>query len=158
MILNGNLSWHLDEQNGASLIQAMVSKEAKLFRQQLCRIVADIICQWAFKTLGQGTRATELGTVRMEIASDRRGRSSSQFTTGQIDYNSILNDRRVKLLFSKVLKSASTKPILMLKFYWTSFIIFATASAMAFHRIVVSLSEAYLGPISLAPKQYAVTS
>lgn len=148
--------------NGASLIQAMVSKEAKFFRQQLCTIVADIIHQWALKMLGQGTRATatELGTtVRMGIPSDRKGRFSSQLTTGgQIDYSSFLNDRRIKLLLSKVLKSGSTKPTLMLKFLWTSFIIFATASLMACHRIVVSLSEAYLGPLSLTPKQYAVTA
>ncbi|KAA0034730.1 AarF domain kinase [Cucumis melo var. makuwa] len=144
--------------NGASLIQAMVSKEAKFFRQQLCTIVADIIHQWVLKTLGQGSRATELGTtVRMGIPSDKKGRSSPQLTaTGQIDYISFVNDRRMRLLFSKVLKSASTKPTLMLKFFWTSFVIFATASAMACHRIVVSLSEAYLGPISLSPKQYAV--
>ncbi|XP_038893449.1 uncharacterized protein sll0005 [Benincasa hispida] len=147
--------------NGASLIQAMVSKESKFFRQQLCTIVADTIYQWALKTLGQSTRATatELGTTaRMGIPSDRKGRSSSQLTTGQIDYSSFLNDRRIKLLFSKVLKSASTKPTLMLKFLWTSSIIFATALAMACHRIVVSLSEAYLGPLSLSPKQYAVTA
>ena len=157
--LFNSLSLHLDEQNGASLIQAMVSKEATFFRQQLCTIVADIIHQWALKTLGQGSQATGLGTtVRMGIASDKKGRSSSQLTTtGQIDYISFLNDRRMRLLFSKVLKSASTKPILMLKFFWTSFVIFVTASAVACHRIVVSLSEAYLGPISLSPKQYAVT-
>lgn len=146
--------------NGASLIQAMVSKEAIFFRQQLRTIVADIIHQWAVKALGQGSRATEVGTmVRMGVSADRRGRSSSQLTTAdRFDYISFLNDRRIKLLFSKILKSSSTKPILMLKFCWTSFIIFATASAMACHRIVVSLSETYLGPISFAPKQYAVTA
>ncbi|XP_022986787.1 uncharacterized protein LOC111484434 [Cucurbita maxima] len=143
--------------NGASLIQAMVSKEAKFFRQQLCTIVADIIHQWALRTLGQGNRATELGTtVKTGIPSDRRGGRSSSQLTGQIDYSSFLNDRRIKLLFSKVLKSAGKKPILMLKFFWTSIIILATASAMACHRTVVSLSELYLGPISLAPKRYAV--
>ncbi|KAK9282959.1 hypothetical protein L1049_011184 [Liquidambar formosana] len=37
--------------DGASLIRAMVSKEAFFFRQQLCRVIADVLYQWTFETL-----------------------------------------------------------------------------------------------------------
>ncbi|KAG6736338.1 hypothetical protein POTOM_060915 [Populus tomentosa] len=44
--------------NGASLIRAMVSKEAIFVRQQLCRVIADVLYHWMTQTFGRGIMAT----------------------------------------------------------------------------------------------------
>ncbi|KAK9283171.1 hypothetical protein L1049_011404 [Liquidambar formosana] len=41
----------------------------------------------------------------------------------------------------------------MLRFCWASFVMFVTALALACHRVVVSLSEVFMGPVSFAPKR-----
>ncbi|PON63064.1 Tyrosine-protein kinase [Trema orientale] len=146
--------------NGASLIQAVVSKEAKVFRQHCCRVIADILYLWVFKALGKDVTTTRSGSqVILAIATDNRElSSSSRLSTPIYDYDSILRDRRLKVIFSNVLKSARRNPVLMLRFYWASFVMFVTALALACHRVVVSLSEAYFGPVSFACKQYAIST
>lgn len=81
---------------------------------------------------------------------------SSGPSTPIYDYRSILKDRRLKVIFLNILNSTRKDPILLLRFYWTSFVMFVVALALASHRVLISLSEAYLGPISLASKQYAI--
>lgn len=146
--------------DGASLIQAVVSKEAKVFRQQFCRVIADVLYLWIFKALGQDITTTRYGSkVILSFGAGNRELSSSSRSSMPIyDYDSILRDRRLKVIFSHLLKSARRKPALMLRFYWVSFVMLLTASAIACHRVVVSLSEAYFGPVSLAPKQYAIST
>ncbi|XP_048325890.2 uncharacterized protein LOC107413651 [Ziziphus jujuba] len=144
--------------DGASLVKAVVSKEAKFFRQQLCGVIADILCQGILKAFGQGVRRTQYSShVKLESGTDTRDLGpSSRLSTPIYDYHSLLRDRRLKVIFSNILNSARRDPMLMLRFFWVSFIMFVTASALACHRVVVSLSEAYLGPISIAPKRYAI--
>ncbi|CAK9136147.1 unnamed protein product [Ilex paraguariensis] len=133
-------------QDGASLIRAMVSKEAIVFRQQLCRVITDVLYQWISETIGRGALITR---YNIELG------SSSTLSTPIYDYESILRDRRLKVIFFKVMDSARKHPVLMLRFCCSSFVMFFTASALACHRVLVSLSEAYLGPVSFAPKQVA---
>ncbi|XP_057476620.1 uncharacterized protein LOC130764404 [Actinidia eriantha] len=136
--------------DGASLIRAMVSKEAILFRQQLCRVIADIIYQWMVKASGQDTIITWYSS-RVSMASGPENRELFS------DCQRILRDRRLKVISLKVLASARKDPVLMLRFYWASFVMLVAASALAFHRMLISLSEAYLGPtVSFASKRYAV--
>ncbi|GMN51106.1 hypothetical protein TIFTF001_020255 [Ficus carica] len=146
--------------DGASLIQAVVSKEAKAFRQQFCRVIADILYLWIFKALGQDNTTTRYGSqlVLAIGTGNREPSSSSRSLTPIYDYDSILRDRRLKVIFSHILKSARRKPVLMLRFYWVSFVMFITASAIACHRVLVSLSEAYFGPVSFSHKQYAIST
>uniref|UniRef100_A0A5B7BW00 Protein kinase domain-containing protein n=1 Tax=Davidia involucrata TaxID=16924 RepID=A0A5B7BW00_DAVIN len=146
--------------DGASLVRAMVSKEAIFFRQQLCRVIADIIYQWMFEAFRRGVTITKYSS-QMSLASGADNielGSSSRLSTPICDYQSILRDRRVKVIFFKVLDSASKDPILMLRFCWASFVMFVTALALACHRVLVSLSETYLGPVSFAPKQFAIST
>ena len=142
------------------MVQAVVSREAKVFREQFCRIIADVLYLWIFKALGKDiTRTRPSSEVILAIGTERRELSSASRSSATIyDYDSILRDRRLKVIFSNILKSARRKPTLMLKFYWTSFVMFVTASALACHRVLVSLSEAYLGPVSFARKQYAIST
>ncbi|KAA8539333.1 hypothetical protein F0562_026025 [Nyssa sinensis] len=145
--------------DGASLVRAMVSKEAIFFRQQLCRVIADIIYQWMYEAFGRGVTITHYSS-QMSLASGAENidlGSSPRLSTPISDYQSILRDRRVKVIFFKVLDSARKDPILMLRFCWASFVMFVTALALACHRGFVSLSETYLGHVSFAPKQFAVS-
>lgn len=151
---------HFNEQDGASLIQAMVSKEARFFRQQLCRVIADILYQWMCEALGQDVRITQYSSqVSLVTGPDNRElRPSSRLSTPICDYKSILRDRRLKVIFLAVLNSMRRDPVLIVRFSWASFIMFVTASALACHRILVSLSETYIGPVPFAPKRFAVSA
>lgn len=146
--------------DGASLIRAMVSKEGGFFRQQLSGIIAEILYQWMLGAIGSSTRVAQYSS-RVKLASGTSnyelgpssGRSMSIY-----DYQSIFRDRRLRVIFSKALRSAQSDPVLMLRFCWSSLVIFVTASALACHRVVVNLSEAYLGPLSFVPKRFAIST
>lgn len=152
----------LDKQDGASLVRAAVSKEAKAFRFQLCKIIADILYQRMVKALGQLVPASQY-SYKLRLAGGHQNTElhpSPRLSTSPTvyDYQSLLSDRRLKLILSKILKSARKEPALMLRFYWVSFVTFITASALAFHRLLISLSAAYIGPASFIPKRFAVTA
>ncbi|XP_030451070.1 uncharacterized protein LOC115673125 [Syzygium oleosum] len=146
--------------DGASLIGAIVSKEGGFFRQQLCGIIADILYQWMLGAIGSSTREAQYNS-QVKLASgtsDYELGPSSGCSTSIYDYQSIFRDRRLRVIFSKALRSAQSDPVLMLRFCWSSLVIFMTATALACHRVVVNLSEAYLGPMSFAPKQFAIST
>jgi len=137
----------------------MVSKEGKVIRQQLCKVIADALCQWMIKLCGQGVTDTQYPRVMLANGTSNKESGRSPLSSlPAYDYISIFKDRRLRVIFSKVVKSASSHKILMLRFCWSSLVIIITASALACHRVVLSLSEAYLGPIFDAPqrKRYAV--
>lgn len=145
--------------DGASLIKAMVSKEGKFFRQQLCKIIVDVLCQRMIKLLGQGIKVTQYSRVILANGpSNKESGLSPRSSSSTYDYDSIFRDRRLRVILSKILKSASRDKILMLRFFWASLLITITASFLACHRLVVSLCEAYLGQVVDAPKRYAVSA
>ncbi|KAI4351279.1 hypothetical protein L6164_005655 [Bauhinia variegata] len=144
--------------DGASLIKAMVSKEAQFFRQQLCGIIADILCQWMVNIFGKGATVAQHSRVRMASGPSKSESLSARLSVPAYDCNSIFRDRRLRVIFSNILKSASRDPILMLRFCWASIVIVTTASTLACHRVLVALSEVYFRPIVDAPKRYAVTT
>ncbi|KAF8021902.1 hypothetical protein BT93_G2134 [Corymbia citriodora subsp. variegata] len=146
--------------DGASLIRAMVSKEGGFFRQQLCGIIAEILYRWMLGAIGSSTQVTQYNS-QMKLASgtsDYELGPSSRSSTSIYDYQSIFRDRRLRVIFSKAIRSAQSDPVLMMRFCWSSLVIFVTASALACHRVVVNLSEVYLGPMSFAPKRFAIST
>jgi hypothetical protein len=102
----------------------------------------------------RGIMATRYGSqVRLTSEADNRELStSSRLTVPVYDYQSIIRDRRLKVIFSRILDSARKDPVLMLKFYWTTFVMVVTASVRACHRVLVSLSEATLAPSRFLPR------
>lgn len=142
------------------MIRAMVSKEASFFRQQLCRVIADILHQWMFESLGSRVSVTQNNSQLTLARGTDNGDlgSSSKLSTASYDYQSFLRDKRLKVIFLKVLDPVRRDPVLMLRLCWSSFVIFVTASALAFHRLLVSLSEAHRGSISLFPKRFAISA
>ncbi|MBA0749954.1 hypothetical protein Gogos_003826 [Gossypium gossypioides] len=148
--------------DGASLVRAAVSKEAKAFRFQLCKIIADILYQRMVKALGQLVPASQY-SYKLRLAVGHQNTElhpSARLSTSSTvyDYQSLLSDRRLKLILSKILNSARKEPALMLRFYWVSFVTFIAASALAFHRLLISLSAAYIGPASFIPKRFAISA
>ncbi|XP_019427496.1 PREDICTED: uncharacterized protein LOC109335776 isoform X1 [Lupinus angustifolius] len=138
--------------DGASLIKAVVSKEGKFYREQLCKIIADTLYQWMIKA-SQNSRV-----ILADGRDDRESGLSSTSSLPAYDYNSIFRDRRLRVIFSHVLKSASSDKILMLRLSWASLLLIIKASTLACHQAIVSLSEAYMGQIFNAPKRYAVST
>lgn len=128
--------------DGTSLVRAFLSKEAVPVRQQLCRAIADVLYRWMVSITGKDVYVP----------------TSSPSFAGRGNYKLLLTDRRLRVVFRKVLSDARRDWSLMLRFSWASFVLFVTASAMACHRFIVSLSEAHIGRISLAPVQVAVTA
>ncbi|XP_048134549.1 uncharacterized protein slr1919 isoform X2 [Rhodamnia argentea] len=146
--------------DGASLIRAMVSKEGGFFRQQLCGIIVDILYQWMLGAIGSSTRVAQYSS-QVKLASgtsDCELGPPSRSSMSTYDYQSIFKDRRLRVIFSKALRSAQSDPVLMLRFCWSSLVIFMTASVLACHQVVVNLSEAYLGPMPFAPKRFAIST
>ncbi|TYH51280.1 hypothetical protein ES332_D10G262200v1 [Gossypium tomentosum] len=148
--------------DGDSLVRAAVSKEAKAFRFQLCKIIADILYQRMVKALGQLVPASQY-SYKLRLAGGHQNTElhpSTRLSTSSTvyDYQSLLSDRRLKLILSKILNSARKEPALMLRFYWVSFVTFIAASALAFHRLLISLSAAYIGPASFIPKRFAISA
>lgn len=148
-----------NEQDGASLIRMMISKDAVFLRQQLCKAIADVLYQRTIEVIGQGIATIQHGSQLRSISGPNKRdlSSNSMLSSPMSDYQSILKDRRLKVIFFKALDSARRDPVLTLRFCWVSFIMFMTASALACHRILVSLSESYLGPLSLPSKRVAVS-
>lgn len=121
------------------MIRALASHEASPFRQQLSKIIADILYKWMSKAL--------------------ESKLSSQVIVGSEinnEYESILRDRRLRVIFLKSLNSARKDPIVLLRFCWASFTVFFVASAKACWRVLATLVGSYLSRLSYKSKQIAV--
>ncbi|CAH9119036.1 unnamed protein product [Cuscuta europaea] len=132
--------------DGSSLLRAMVSKEADVFRQHFCRVVADILYQWMSKALGN--------LRKTQFSSEDQLDSGAAFN----NYNKpILRDQRLKVILFKAFSSARKEdPILVLRAFFAICITFVKASALAFHRVLISFSETCLDRLSFAPREIAV--
>ncbi|KZV24276.1 hypothetical protein F511_01758 [Dorcoceras hygrometricum] len=144
--------------DGTSLIRAAVSKEASPFRQQFCMALADAMYKWMCRALAEHFNLSRLSSIVMVARESnyRRSGSSTRIASPSSEYESILRDRRLRVIFSKAIYSARKDRMLVLKFCWSSFVMFFVASALACHRLFVSLSEAYMGPSSYPSKQIAM--
>lgn len=121
--------------DGTSILRAFLSEDAGNVRQQLCRAIADVLYRWMARVSGKDLDVT----------------SSSQTFAADCNYQLLLTDRRLKVVFKKVLNDARRDWVLMLRFSWTSAVMFVIASATASHRLIVSLSETYLSRTSFSP-------
>ncbi|KAI3470454.1 hypothetical protein Pfo_027117 [Paulownia fortunei] len=140
--------------DGASLVRALVSKEASPFRQQLCKVIADVLYQWMCEALGKRLNLSKFGSPVLVST----GANNPQISSTSNEYESILRDRRLRVIFFKSLNSAKKDPILLFRFCWASFVMFFMASAMACHRVLVSLTGAYFGRLYYNSKQIAMTA
>ncbi|XP_021757383.1 uncharacterized protein LOC110722422 [Chenopodium quinoa] len=126
--------------DGMSLLKAFLSPEAAAVRQQFCRAIADVLYQWMAGNIIKDPYLTT---------------SSNSFAA---NCKLLIADRRLKVVFNKVLNDAKRDWLLMLRFYGTSFVIFVIASAMACHRLIISFSKSHASRLSFSPIQAVVST
>ncbi|XP_020240815.1 uncharacterized protein LOC109819480 isoform X2 [Asparagus officinalis] len=134
--------------DSGSLTQAVVSKDAVIFRQHMSNTLADVIYKWMLRTLGGGKASALSDHHFSEI--DR------QEDTALLLQNA-LRDRRLRVISYKIMKDVRRQPLLTLRACWCCLTIFATASAIALHRAMVYWSESVLKSVAFVPKRFAVS-
>lgn len=127
--------------NGTSLIRTFISKEAHAIRRKLCTMVADTLYQWMVGISG-------VNSLKFIWLPDPPPSSGTNITVK--DFKSLIEDKRVRVILRKTLESAKSDRVLTLKFCLSSFVMFLTASALACHRFVISVSEGYVNYLSLS--------
>ncbi|KAL9165420.1 hypothetical protein ABFS82_06G169700 [Erythranthe guttata] len=130
--------------DGSSLVRALVSNEASSYRQQLGKVVADILHRSMCEALGKA--------LNLAIA------KTPQVSSTENEYESILRDRRIRVIFFKSLNSVKKNPMLLFRFCCASFALFFVASAVACHRVSIAIAEAYLDRLSYNSKKIAVAA
>ncbi|XP_073012032.1 uncharacterized protein [Typha latifolia] len=140
--------------DGMSLARALVSKDAVIVHQLVSGAIADFIYQWMAKAVA-GNKAVNQYEHHFVVA---KGKQVRELETPSLPVlQAVMTDRRLKIIFYKVLKDLRRDPILTLKVSWSSFIIFATGATIGLHRFVVYLSEEYLRSLSFIPKGIMAT-
>ncbi|VVB17474.1 unnamed protein product [Arabis nemorensis] len=127
--------------NGTSLIRTFISREAHVIRQKLCRTIADTMYQWMVGIFG-------IKSLKFISLSDPPPSPGTNITVK--DFKILIRDKRVRVILRKILESAKSDRVLMLRFGWTSFVMFLTTTALACHRFVISVSEGYINYLSLS--------
>ncbi|KAL8533092.1 hypothetical protein ACS0TY_009370 [Phlomoides rotata] len=126
--------------DAVSLIRALASHEASPFRKQLSKIIADILYKWMSKALESKLSSQVI------VASGTNH-----------EYESILRDRRLRVIFFKSLNSARKDPIVLLRFCWASFTVLFVASAMACRAVLATLVASYWSRLLYSSKKIAAT-
>lgn len=140
-VINFVLFSCFDKQNGTSLIRTFLSREGHVIRQKLCMTIANTMYQWMVGSLG-------IESLKFISLSDPPLSSGINITVK--DFKILISDKRVRVILRKILESAKSDRILMLRFCWTSFVMFLTTTALACHRFVISVSEGYINYLSLS--------
>lgn len=142
--------------DATSLIVAMVSKDAASFRLHLSRAFAEMICHWMIKAVGGDDELVphDHQLIMVKGQQERKMGLPPEPTPG---LQTVLSDRRMKVIFYKVLHDVREDPILMLRLCWSSITIFVTAAALALHRFLVYCLEALLASVSYVPRFLAIT-
>ncbi|XP_023639626.1 uncharacterized protein LOC17888000 isoform X2 [Capsella rubella] len=127
--------------NGTSLIQTFISREAHVIRQKLCTTIANTMYQWMVGILG-------IESLKFISLPDPPSSSGLNITVK--DLKILISDKRVRVILRKILESAKSDRVLMLRFCWTSFAMSLTTTALACHRFVISVSEGYINYLSMS--------
>lgn len=127
------------------MIRALVSNEASSFRQQLCKAVAEILYKWISGVLEKGLNLPTLTSPQVSSPTNE-------------EYESLLRDRRLRVIFFKSFNSARRDPLLLFRFCCSSFSILFVASAMALRRVLAALFTAYSSRVSYDSKQIATAT
>ncbi|PKA53396.1 putative aarF domain-containing protein kinase [Apostasia shenzhenica] len=131
-----------------SLTEAMISKDAWLFRRYIGLALADAIYRRAILT-ENGSQVYE-----MEGKQTRNIGSTSPAST---HLHSIMQDRRLRVIFYRKFKEVSRHPLLMLRASWSCFTVFVMALAITLNRFVANFFDAFFNSIKFVPGRIAVS-
>lgn len=135
-------------QDGRSLAQVVVSEDAVFLRQFVGRALADVIYQWMSEATGVYKAVNQPNKCFVAEDMQERDRDHLSSTLPSTLLHAVMRDRRLKVIFYKVLKDVRRDPVLMLRVGCSFFAILARAAILGFHRYVVNLSEGYLSSLS----------
>ncbi|XP_020112748.1 uncharacterized protein LOC109727189 isoform X3 [Ananas comosus] len=134
--------------DGRSLAQVVVSEDAVFLRQFVGRALADVIYQWMSEATGVYKAVNQPNKCFVAEDMQERDRDHLSSTLPSTLLHAVMRDRRLKVIFYKVLKDVRRDPVLMLRVGCSFFAILARAAILGFHRYVVNLSEGYLSSLS----------
>ncbi|KAJ0963777.1 hypothetical protein J5N97_028899 [Dioscorea zingiberensis] len=147
----------------ASLVRTMVSKDAAFFRKHMSRALADVIFLWMTEVFRAGkvnepSKITHgIASLKMQQDRDSKIETVVPSAASGLALLTVLRDRRMKVIFFKVLDSIRSDPILMLRLCWSSLTVLVTASVLALHQSLVYWSEAWLTSVAYVPKRFAIS-
>ncbi|XP_038971211.1 uncharacterized protein LOC103719633 isoform X3 [Phoenix dactylifera] len=142
--------------DATSLTGAMISKDATFIRQHLSWAIADIICHWMIKAVGWNEALGQHNHQVIVVKGQQERQMDLPPAPSTYVLQKVLSDRRMKVIFYKVLHDVRGDPILMLRLSWSSFTIFVTAAALALHRFLVYCLGALFTSVSFVPRHVAV--
>ncbi|XP_008807297.3 uncharacterized protein slr1919 isoform X1 [Phoenix dactylifera] len=142
--------------DATSLTGAMISKDATFIRQHLSWAIADIICHWMIKAVGWNEALGQHNHQVIVVKGQQERQMDLPPAPSTHVLQKVLSDRRMKVIFYKVLHDVRGDPILMLRLSWSSFTIFVTAAALALHRFLVYCLGALFTSVSFVPRHVAV--
>lgn len=152
------------EQDPASLVRSMASKDAAYFRQHVSWTLADVMFKWMTEMRASTKSRHGVTSVKMqqqqgmEIETETETKTCPPSAASGLALWTALRDRRMKVIFLKVLNGIRSDPILMLRFGWTSLTILLTASMLALWQSLAYWSEECLTSIScVLPKQFVIS-
>ncbi|GER43244.1 protein kinase superfamily protein [Striga asiatica] len=140
--------------DGASLVRAFVSNEASPFRQQICKIAADVLFLWMCEAIQKGL---SFARIRSPVLVPGGAHGPLIKSNGN-EYETVLRDRRLRIIFFKHFNSARKDPLLVLRFFWTSLVILFTAFSVACGRVLASLTGDYLSRLSYNSNRIATAA
>ncbi|XP_068652583.1 uncharacterized protein [Aristolochia californica] len=139
----------------ASLIRSLISKEALSYRKYIRGALAGMLYQRMVQTVDRNKTSPPCDSPLQTYSIGYRGARPSSESTAPL-YWDVFRDRRLKVIFSRVLNALRKDPILMFRFACTSFVVLISALAMSCHQFVVSWSEMYITNLSFPPRRYAL--
>lgn len=134
----------------------MVSKDATFFRQHLSWALADIMCHWMIKAVGWNEALGQHDHQVLVVKGQQERKMDLPPAPSTPVLQKVLSDRRMKVIFHKVLHDVRGDPILMLRLCWSSFAISVTAAALAFSRFLVYCLGSLFASVSFVPRRVAV--
>ncbi|WOL12957.1 hypothetical protein Cni_G21726 [Canna indica] len=129
--------------NSTSLARAFVSKDALSFRANLGAAFADIFFQWMSNTVSRNEEFGQYSQPMIEEGEHKERKLGSSSALSVPLLQNVLADRRLKVIFYKILNDVRRDSILMLRVCWSLSAVLLRAVALAMHRFIVYCSEAY---------------
>ncbi|CAN6479319.1 unnamed protein product [Victoria cruziana] len=109
----------------ASLLQAFISAEASSFRQHVAQILGNIMYQSVSEALEKNT------SIKVPNMQENHKVYGTPIPDREL-YKILRRDRRVKVIAGRILQRILRRPLLMLRFFWCSFLILFRAFAQTY--------------------------
>ncbi|KAH0462721.1 hypothetical protein IEQ34_010296 [Dendrobium chrysotoxum] len=137
--------------DAVSLCSAMISKDAILFRQNISMLLADVIYTWMSKTIMRDNRPwSPYKGQAIELEEQTKTTNLAQLYT-------IMRDRRLKVIFYRMVREVRRHPVLLLRSCWSCFTIAVMALVISVPRFIAHCTESFFNSLAFVPRRIAVS-